>query len=419
MPAPSTTPAAHTAAASSRTLSPALAALAIALLLGLQPVTTDLYLPALPLLARELHAPMVATQLTMSLVLLAFGFGQLLMGPLSDRFGRRPVLLGGLALHTAASFGAALAPNIEALIAARALQGVGLAASVVCARAMVRDLYEPQQGAHVMAWALSGLGVLALGSPLIGGWLTAQVGWRAPLAAVTVIAAMTLGIVAWRVPETSSRRDRQALHPGPLLAGMRTVLGHPAFRAWAVLVSATYGGLFVLLAGSSFVYIGVLGLTPWGYGLAMASASLSYLAGTFYCRRLLVRHGLAGAVRRGAWFTLAGGLGLAGLGLAGQPVIAWVLLAHWLYSFGHGIHQPCGQTGAVGAFPRAAGLASALAGFLLALVAFGVGVWLGGALDGTLRPLGLGLGTCAIATALTAWTLVQRDGERFELAPAR
>lgn len=399
-----------------RHLTPALAALAIALLLGLQPVTTDLYLPALPLLAAELKAPMAAAQLTMSLVLLAFGIGQLLMGPLSDRFGRKPVLLGGLALHTLASLGAMSASQIDMLIGFRALQGLGLAASVVCARAMVRDLYEPHQGAHVMTWALTGLGVLALASPLLGGWLTAVSGWRAPLGAVAVIALLTLLFVAWRVPETSKRRDPRALQPGPLARSSVQVLRHPAFRAWAALVSATYGGLFLLLAGSSFVYIGVLCLSPWGYGLAMASASLSYMAATFFCRRLLARRGLAGAVRLGAVFTLAGGLGMAGLALSGSHSLAGVLLAHWLYNFGHGIHQPCGQAGAVGPFPRMAGVASALAGFMLALVAFAVGLWLGQALDGSLRPLGLGLAFFALTTTMIAWTLVQRDGERFELA---
>jgi DHA1 family bicyclomycin/chloramphenicol resistance-like MFS transporter len=395
-------------------VSPALAALAIALLLGLQPVTTDLYLPALPSLASALGAPMAAAQLTMSLVLLAFGIGQLLMGPLSDRYGRRPVLLGGLALHALASVGATGAPGIEALIAFRALQGLGLAASVVCARAMVRDLYEPHEGAHVMTWALSGLGVLALASPLLGGWLTAHVGWRAPLGAVATIALATLVFVAWRVPETTRQRDPQALRAGPLVHALTGVLRHPAFRAWASLVSATYGGLFLLLAGSSFVYIGVLGLSPWHYGLAMASASLSYLAATFYCRRLLVNHGLAGAVRRGALFTLAGGLGMGALAWAGSRDVALVLLAHWLYNFGHGIHQPCGQAGAVGAFPRTAGVASALAGFMLALVAFAVGLWLGQALDGTLQPLGFGLAFFAVLTSAVAWTWVQRDGEHFE-----
>lgn len=394
-------------------MSHTLAAVVMALLLGLQPVTTDLYLPALPLLARELAAPMSAAQLTMSLVLLAFGFGQLLLGPLSDRFGRRPVLLGGLALHALASTGAAMSSTIGMLIAFRALQGVGLAASVVCARAMVRDLYEPQEGAHVMAWALSGLGVIALVSPILGGALTGWLGWRAPLSAVALIGGLSAIIVAWRVPETARRRDPRALAPGPLARNCLAVLRHPGFRAWASLVSATYGGLFMLLAGSSFVYIGVLGLSPWGYGLAMASASLSYLLGTFHCRRLLARRGLAGAVRQGALFTLAGGLGMAALGLTDHHEIAGVLVAHWLYSFGHGIHQPCGQAGAVGAFPQSAGVASALAGFLLALAAFGAGLWLGVALDGTLRPLGLGLGFWAIVTATIAWTLVQRHGEQF------
>lgn len=399
-------------------LPPALAALAIALLLGLQPVTTDLYLPALPLLAGDLHAAMPAVQLTMSLLLLAFGVGQLLAGPLSDRFGRRPVLLAGLALHLGASLACAAAPHIEALIAARAAQGLGLAAAVVCARAMVRDLYEPAEGAHVMTLALSGLGVLALGSPLLGGWLAATVGWRAPLGAVAAIAGLTLAFVAWRVPETSTRRDPQALHPGRLLPGMGVVLRHPAFLAWAGLVSATYGGLFLMLAGSSFVYLRVLGLGPGGYGLALASASLAYLLGTFWCRRLLRRHGLAGAVRRGAFCTLAGGLGMLALGLAGSSALAPVLLAHWLYNIGHGVHQPCGQAGAVGPFPQTAGLASALAGFALACVAFAVGLWLGAALDGSLRPLGLGLGFWAVVTAAIAWTGVQRHGERFGPAAA-
>jgi MFS transporter, DHA1 family, multidrug resistance protein len=398
-------------------LSPALAALAIALLLGLQPVTTDLYLPALPLLTRELQAGMPAAQLTMSLVLLAFGVAQLLLGPLSDRVGRRPVLLGGLALHALASLCAALAPSIELLIAARTLQGLGLAASVVCARAMVRDLYEPQQGAHVMAWAMSGLGVLALASPLLGGWLTTTLGWRAPLGAVAAVAGITLALTAWRVPETIPHKDPQALSLGPLAARLQAVLRHPGFRAWAALVSATYGGLFLMLAGSSFVYIGVLGLSPIGYGFALGAASLSYLAATFYCRRLLARHGLAGTTARGAVFTLAGGLGMAALGLSGSTNVAAVLLAHLLYNFGHGIHQPCGQTGAVGAFPRSAGLASALAGFLLALTAFAVGLWLGGALHGGLRTLGLGLGFFAIATAAIAWTSVQRHGEHLRPAP--
>ncbi|MED5620145.1 multidrug effflux MFS transporter [Ideonella sp. BN130291] len=387
------------------------AALALALLLGLQPLTTDLYLPALPTIARELQAPMAATQLTMSALILGFGLAQLAWGPVADRFGRRPVLLIGLALYTTASVLCALAADIGVLILGRTLQGACLAAMVVCGRAMVRDLYEPRDGAHVMSRGMTGLGLIAIGAPALGGLLTGLWGWRAPLAAVAAV-GIGIGLFVWRfLPETLPRRNPQALRIGPLAAQARRVLGHPTFVAWAALSAATYGGLFTILAASSFVYIGVLGLSPAAYGLAMATGSLSYLVGTVLCRRWLPRLGLAGTVRRGASFTLAGGLGMAALALAGVQSVWALVLPQALYTFGHGIHQPCGQTGAVGPFPQAAGVAAALAGCLLALTAFCVGLWLGQALDGTVRPLALGVAGWSVVTAGIAWTLVRRHGE--------
>jgi DHA1 family bicyclomycin/chloramphenicol resistance-like MFS transporter len=399
-------------------MSPSVVVLALALLLGLQPITTDLYLPALPLLARDLHAPMAGVQLTMSVLLLAFGFGQLLMGPVSDRFGRRPVLLGGLGLYTVASIAATLAPDIATLVAMRAVQGVGLAASVVCARAMVRDLFEPHQGAHVMSRGLSGLGIIAILAPTVGGLIAGWAGWRAALGLVSAIGAATGLFIALKLPETARAINPQALVLRPLLANFATVMANATFRAWAALVTFTYAGLFVLLAGSSFVYTGPLGMPAWGYGLAMASASASYLVGTFLCRHLLPRLGLAGTVRVGGGFTLAGGTLMLLLGLADVRHAAPVLLAHWLYSFGHGIHQPCGQSGAVGPFPRMAGTASALSGFVLALTAFVVGLWMGQAMDGSLKMLSIGVFVAAVATTTVAWTLVQRDGDRFAAHPA-
>ena len=386
-------------------------AIALALLLGLQPVVTDLYLPALPLLARELDAPMSAAQLTMSALILAFGLSQLVWGPVADRFGRRPVLLASLTLLVLASAGAAWASHIGWLIFWRAAQGATMAAAVVCARAMVRDLYEPHQGARVMSLGLSGLGVLAIGAPLLGGVLTMAWGWRSPLAAVLCFAIGVL-VFVWRaLPETLATPDPRALHGPTLLANSARVLRHPTFRAWALLISATYAGLFTLLAASSFVYIDLLGLTPASYGLVMASGSLSYLVGTFFCRRWLLRLGLVGAVHRGAWFSLAGGLGMLACALVPGLASVWlVLAAHWLFTFGHGVHQPCGQTGAVGPFPQMAGVAAALAGCLLALVAFAVGLWLGRAIDGTLLPLALSLGLWGLVTATVAWTVVQWHG---------
>lgn len=386
------------------------AAVALALLLGLQPVTTDLYLPALPAIKAELHASMHATQLTMAALLLAFGFGQLVAGPVADRFGRRPVLLSTLAVYLLASLSAVLAQSIEALVLVRIVQGVTMAGVVVVARAMVRDLYAPHEGARIMSLGQSGLGVIAITSPLLGGWLTGHLGWRTNFIAVALIALATLVFVATRLPETIRQKNLRALHPGPLLAAWRTVLTSPTFHAWAGLSAATYGGLFVFLAGSSFVYMQVLGLGAAQYGLALCSSSVSYLAGTFVCRRWLVRHGMAGAVRRAAGFTLLGGLSMAALAAAGVQTVWAILVPQLLYAFGHGTHQACGQTGAVGPFPQQAGVAAALAGFLLAVVAFFIGQWLGLALDGTTRPLAYGIAAGSVVTALIAWTTVQRHG---------
>ncbi|WP_119287386.1 Bcr/CflA family efflux MFS transporter [Azohydromonas sediminis] len=397
-------------AAPAALVAPHIVALSLALLLGLQPVTTDLYLPALPLLAADLAAPMSATQLTMSALILAFGLAQLVWGPVADRWGRRPVLLGSLALFVLASVGAALAPSIGVLVGWRVAQGATMAAAVVCARAMVRDLYEPHQGAHVMSKGLSGLGLIALSSPVLGGVLAAASGWRAALAAVAAIGLATL-VFVWRaLPETNTRRNPQATRVGPLARTAAGVLRHPTFVAWAVLTSCTYGGLFTILASSSFVYIRVLGLSPAAYGIALGAGSVAYLAGTFACRRWLPRHGLTGTVRRGALFSLAGGLGLSAVAWADAATVWTVLVPHCLFTFAHGIHQPCGQTGAVGPFPQAAGVASALAGFVLAVTAFAVGLWLGVAIDDTVRPMAYTVGFWAVATALVAWTLVQRHG---------
>ena len=378
------------------------------MLLGLQSVSTDIYLPALPMLTRELGASISQAQLTLSAMILAFGLAQMVWGPVADRVGRRPVLLCGLALYTLASVGCLLSGSIDSLLLWRVLQGAAMGAPVVCARAVLRDLYEPTRGAQVMALALSGLGVIALIGPLAGGAAAHFWGWRGALALVLAAGALTLLVVAVGLPETLRQRNPQATQLRPLARTWWAIACHPVFRAWSLLVACTYGGLFTLLAGSSFVYIDVLGLSPAAYGAAMAAGSLSYIAGTVVCRRWITRHGMGGAVARGAFFTLAGGL--LGVGLAWAGVQTWwaVLLPQCLFIFGHGLHQPCGQAGVVSPFPAAAGAASALAGLMLSGVAFGIGLWLGAALDGSTRPLMLGLCVWSAATALLAWTLVQR-----------
>lgn len=392
-------------------VSPALAVVVLALLLSIQPVTTDLYLPALPALTRSLGAPVAKAQLTLSALLLAFGVSQLAWGPLSDRFGRRPVLLLGLGLYTLASLGSAGAPSMEALVVWRTLQGAAMGAVVVCARAIVRDLYAPLAGARAMSRALTGLGLVACLSPPIGAVLSAQWGWRAALLAVTVFAVGTFALVALRLPETLARRNPRALQPTTLLRTWGEVLQSPTFWAFSLLTTASYAGLFTFLAASSFVFIEVLELTRTQYSLALFFSAFSYFGGTFACRAVLVRHGLRRTVAVAGALSLGGALALFLLAWAGvrQPVA--LLLPFYLFMVAHGMHQPCGQAGCVGPFPHAAGAASALNGVMMMLAAFAAGGWVGTQLDGTVWPLVHGVLFWSVLLATVAWTLVQQHGE--------
>lgn len=394
-----------------------LVVLLLALLLGIQPITTDLYLPALPSLTTELGATVSQAQLTLTALLLCFGLSQLVFGPLSDRFGRRPILLGGMALYTLAAVGNMLAPTIEWLIATRAVQGAAMGAAVMCARAIIRDLYVPAEGARVMARSLGGLGIIACLSPLAGGLITPIVGWRWALGALTIFGVVLLTLLALRFKETVPQRT--PLQMGSLLRNWGRVARHPGFIAWAGLLAAAYGGLFTFLAASSFVFLNVYQVSRPMYGLAMASASLAYIAGTFVCRRLLRTHGLQGAVKFGGALSLTGGTLMGVLAMAGVHTWWAFLLPHYLFMIGHGIHQPCTQTGAVAPFPQIAGTASALSGFFLTVVAFGVGAWLGTRIDGTVFPLVNGMWFWSAVIAFFAWVMVQRFGDVSTPAAAK
>jgi DHA1 family bicyclomycin/chloramphenicol resistance-like MFS transporter len=382
----------------------------LSLLLGLQPVTTDLYLPALPGLTQDLGAHMAQAQRTLTALLLAFGVSQLVWGPVSDRFGRRPVLLVGMVAYLLASVASALSPTMEWLIVWRTLQGAAMGAGVMCARAIVRDLYEPAQGATVMSKGLSGLGVIACLSAPTGGLLTALFNWHAALLALAVFGAGTLALIAWRFEETVAQKNPHALQWRSLGQTWWLILRNPQFVAFSALSVASYGGLFIFLAASSFVYIQVLGFSTTQYGFTMFLNSFIYLLGTFACRRLVARVGVRRSVAIAAVFSLAGGASMALLAYGGV-VAGWaIMLPMCAFIFAHGIHQPCGQSGAVGPFPQAAGAASALNGFLMMLAAFATGQWLGTHMDGTVLPLAYGLCFWSALLALSAWTLVRRYG---------
>jgi DHA1 family bicyclomycin/chloramphenicol resistance-like MFS transporter len=321
-----------------------------------------------------------------------------------------------LCAYTLAAVGSAFAPGMLMLIVWRTLQGAAMGAAVMCARAIVRDLYSPVEGARAMSRGLTGLGVIACCGPLLGGLLSDLFGWRVALLAPAVFGAATLVVIALRMQETAplgragmptGARAQAATLPRTWLAIVR----HPTFIAWSALSAGSYGGLFTFLASSSFVFIRVLGLTKTQYGLVMFSISVVYVLSTFLCRLLLPRFGVRRTVALAAVLTFTGGTSMGVLALAGVQSFWALVVPFYLFMMGHGVHQPCSQSGAVGPFPLAAGTASAVNGFLMMVAAFAMGGWLGAHMDGTVLPLALGVWFWSAMIALTAWTLVQRHGE--------
>jgi DHA1 family bicyclomycin/chloramphenicol resistance-like MFS transporter len=391
-------------------MSPTLIIVLLSMLLGIQPVATDLYLPALPAIQAEFGAELSQVQLTLSALLLAFGTSQLVWGPLSDRFGRRPILLCGLTTFTLAGLGCVLASSMLELIVWRALQGAAMGAVVMCARAIVRDLYTPETGAGVMSKALTGLGFLACASAPLGGLLTDLWSWHAALSLVMGFGAIALVWVALTFKETVHRKNPHALEIKVLAKTWWHIVRHPTFVAFTSVSLGSYGGLFSFLASSSFVFINLLGLARWQYGLLLFSMAFTYLLGTVLCRRLLIRFGVAQTVAIGGAFSLVGGCLMTLNAWLGEPSVECLMGPFYLFILAHGIHQPCGQSGAVGPFPKAAGAASALGRFLMMGAAFVTGLWLGAAKDGSALPMAQSIAFWSVLTALSAWLLVLRRG---------
>jgi DHA1 family bicyclomycin/chloramphenicol resistance-like MFS transporter len=348
----------------------------------------------------------------LSALLLAFGVSQLLWGPLSDRYGRKPILLAGLSMYTLAAVGAAWADSIQLLITWRILQGVAMGAVVMCGRALVRDLYDPIDGAQVMSKGLTGLGVLACISPPLGGFLSDHISAKAALMAMAVFGVLSLFVVIIFFKESVRHKNLRALVPTSLVRNWWMILKNPVFLTYSALSSASFCVLFVFLASSSFVFIKLFGFSSATYGLIMFGMSTHYIAGTFLCRWLLVRHGATRTVAIAGGISLFGGTLLGMLWLSGLHSVWAVLLPFYTIAVGHGIHQPCGQTGSIVPFGKAAGTASAVNGFLMMVLAFATGAWLSQQADGSLMPMVMGMWFWTACIAAIAWIPVQKYGHQ-------
>jgi len=396
-----------------------------ALLVGLvamMAVSTDLYLPSLPAMARDLGIDVGAAQTTLSAFLLGIAAGQIVVGPLSDRFGRRPVLVAATALYVVASLACALAPDIDALVAARMVQALGACAGGVVGRAVVRDVHGPAGAARVLALIGAAMAVVPAIGPILGGAIETFAGWRwnfVLLAAfgATMCVGVTLGLA-----ETNRHRDPEATDPRRLARNFAAILAVAAFRAHALAGASAYAGMFAFISGSSFVFIGIHGLSPTAYGFVFALAVAGYLVGTLIAARATPR--VAGAVllrRSGTIMALAGGaMALVALsGLADPerlgPAPLAVLMA--LYCVGFGICIPIAAAGAIAPFPKLAGTAASALGVLQTGSAALVGFLVGQLHDDSAAPMAIAVAAMGAVAAIGCRLLMADDRTPPDPAP--
>ncbi len=339
-------------------------ALMLAALSALGPFSIDTYLPAFHAIEHSLQASPLAVQQTLSAYLLAFALMTLWHGALADRFGRRRIILGALALFALASAGCALAGSIEALWCWRALQGITAGAGIVVSRAIVRDLYDGAAAQRLMSQITMMFALAPAVAPVIGGLLQAAFGWRSIFVFLT-LSTVGLGLTAWRaLPETLPPEKRRPLHPAYLLQAYRDVLSSPRFLTACAALALNFLGFFVyVLAAPAFLmrHLGV-GETEffWLFGPAMSGMIL----GAWLSGRLAGRRSLPFCI--GLGFALMGTAATLNLGLnlLGAVSLPWAVAPLLIYTLGMSIAMPCLSILALDPFPEKRGLAASCQTFL-------------------------------------------------------
>ncbi|WP_029555832.1 multidrug effflux MFS transporter [Xanthobacter sp. 91] len=330
----------------------------------LGPVSLSLYTPALPTLVEVFGTSIATVKLTLTVFFFGFAVSQLVCGPLSDAYGRRPVALGFFGIYLSGALVAMLAPTIGWLVAGRILQGVGAAAGIALSRALVRDQYTGQASARVMN--LIGT-ILAIGpavSPTIGGLLLGTFGWHSVFVAMTVFGLSLMLVLVLRVPETNRTPDRRLAAPRAVARSYRRLLSNRSFMRAALTAGCALGGIYTLAAAVPFLLIDRVGLSPTGFGLAMMMQTGAFMLGTLIVRPLLNRYKAQQLILPGLLLVLTGAIIMAvGTHVVGLSTLS-VMLPISFWACGCALLLPGCTTNALAGFGSIAGAASALTGFV-------------------------------------------------------
>ncbi len=368
-------------------------------LVALGPLSTDLYLPALPTLVRVFETNVSAVQLTLSVYMFGFAAAQLVIGPLSDRFGRRPVLLIGLAVYVIAGVACMFAQTIEQLTIARFIQAMGGSTGPVLGRAIVRDVYSREKAAEIYSYIGMAMALAPAVAPILGGYLTFALGWQACFGILIGLGLGALLAVGALLGETNRHMNPGALDATMLVGNYATLLRDRRFIGYLGCAGFIFAAMFAFISGASFLFIDRLGLSEMAFGLCFTVFVAGFMAGSLFSARRGARIGPDRLIRYGTAIASVGGIiGVAVVAAVG-PGVAGILIPVFILMVGCGLVLPNAQAGAIAPYPHIAGSASALMGFGPIGLAAAVGVVVGWLHDDTGLPM---MALMAIATCLAA-----------------
>lgn len=387
---------------------------AFRVLLGAQSMVSslavDMSLPALPAIAAAFGTSAAHAQLTIGIYLIGYATGQLFYGPLSDRFGRRPILLIGMTVYALSGFLCAFAPSIDAMIALRLLQGFGGAAGVVVTRAAARDHFGGRELAQMMSsiTAVQAFGPLL--APVLGGILATHFRWEVIFLVQGCFAAAMLFATWAGFGESLKTRDLHAIRPGRLLTNYWTFFSHPRCIGFALVSACVFGGLFIVLSASPFVLIDVYGLSSQAYGFFFGTSVLGYMVGSFGNRRLL-QHGAQSEqlLRAGLVFLIVAAGAMLILATAMWGGVAGVMVPYVSYCFAISFVQPNAIAAAMEPVPHMAGTGASLMGAIQMASAAAAGFIVDLFFNGTGTPMGIGMAGAAIGASFFYWLIARRQ----------
>lgn len=385
----------------------------IAALMAMTTVATvmgiDGTLPAMPRISQAFGADSAATQLTLSLFLIGIAVGQLVHGPISDRFGRKPALIAGLLLNIVATPGCAMATSIEALAVFRFIHGISAATGWIVSRAVVRDMFDREEAARVMSIMLFFHGLAPLVIPIIGAHLTVWFGWNAMFVFISAYSSVVTVVFLVLFRETSPYRNPAALRIGPMIRTFAIVGRSLPFWGYTACATAAYGMLFSFLGPSADVIITFFGESETDYSYMFAGTMIGNIACMLVGARLVHRFGVDGLLRIGVSIGVVFGFVLAAL--------AWAGVHHWLAVIGpmafcltsFAFIFPQSVAGALQPFQQIAGSASSLIGFVQQIVGAATGIAVAALLDGDQTWLANGVLFWALFGFAAYWTVVRKN----------